>query len=83
MLKLRENHMRQAKGRGPAIRKGDIVILKDDTIKRLFWKLAVVHELLPGRDGKVRAADEGKRATFLKRSIQHLYPIEVHSSVSQ
>ena len=82
--------MRQAKGRGPAIRKGDIVILKDDTTKRLFWKLAVVHELLPGRDGKVRAAvvkvgaaDEGKRATFLKRSIQHLYPIEVHSSVSQ
>ena len=49
-----------------------------------------MHELLPGRDGKVRAAvvkvgvaDEGKKAIFLKRSIQHLYPIEVHSSASQ
>ena len=48
-----------------------------------------MHELLPGRDGQVRAAvikvgvvDEGKRATFLRRSIQHLYPIEVHSDLS-
>ena len=88
LLNLRENHMCRVKGRGAAIRVGD-VILKDDSTKRLFWKLAVVHELLSGRDEQVRAAvikvgavDEGKRATFL-RSIQHLYPIEVHSDLSQ
>ena len=82
--------MCQVKGRGAAIRVGDVLILKDDNTKRLFWKLAVVHELLPGRDGQVRAAiikvgavDEGKRAIFLRRSIQHLYPIKVHSDLSQ
>ena len=90
LLNLRENHMCRVKGRGAAIRVGDVVILKDDSTKRLFWKLAVVHELLPGRDGQVRAAvikvgvvDEGKMATFLRRSTQHLYPIEVHSDLSQ
>ena len=64
------------------------MILKGDNTKRLFRKLAVMHELLPGRDGQVRAAvinasagDEGKRVTFLKQSIQHLYPIEVHSDL--
>ena len=87
LLNLRENHMCRVKGRGAAIKVGDVVILKDDSTKRLFWKLAVMHELLPGRDWQVRAAvikvgavDEGKRATLLKRSIQHLYPIEVHSN---
>ena len=82
--------MCRVKGRRAAIRVVDVVILKDDSTKRLFWKLAVVHELLSGRDGQVRAAvikvgavDEGKRATFLRRSKQHLYPIEVHSDLSQ
>ena len=80
--------MCRVKGRGAAIRVEDVVILKDDSTNRLFWKLAVVH--IPGRDGQVRAAviivcavDEGKRATFLRRTIQHLYPIEVHSDLSQ
>ena len=67
-------------------RKGDNVILKDDTMKRLFQKLAIVQELPPRKDGTVRAAilkvgtaNEEKRAILLKRSTQRLYPIEVHS----
>jgi len=29
----------------------DVVILRDDLTKRVFWKLATVEELLRGKDG--------------------------------
>lgn len=35
---------------------GDVVILKNDSVARAFWELAKVEELLPERDGIVRAA---------------------------
>ncbi|XP_065895893.1 uncharacterized protein [Dysidea avara] len=61
---------------------GDVVVLKDDSTKRAFWKLGLVEELIAGRDGKIRAAlvrvGSGDTPTrLLKRSILHLYPVEV------
>ena len=48
------------------------------------WKLAVVKELISGRDGKIRAAwaNGDTQPRLLKRSTQHLYdyPVEVKSS---
>ena len=59
-------------------------MLKDDT-KRTFWKLAIVEELLAGSDGQVRAArvrvaNSERRAQLLRRSIKHLYPLEVSAT---
>ena len=65
---------------------GDIVIVKSDTTKRIFWKLGRVKELLAGKDGRVRAAkvrvgERGERKPIIiRRVIQHLVPLEVHSS---
>ena len=63
---------------------GDVVILKNDSAARAFWKLAKAEELLPGRDGTVRAAivtvPRGTSSSSnqrLRRPIQHLIPIEV------
>ena len=42
--------------REPEITVGDAVILKNDSTKQLFWRLAIVQELLTGDDGKVRTA---------------------------
>ena len=61
------------------------MVLKDDSTKRSFWKLAVVQELIPGRDGKIRAAwvrvaNSDAQPRLLKKSTQHLYPVEVKSS---
>ena len=54
-------------------------------MKRVFWKLAKVAELLKGNDDTARAAlinvttDNGP-PKILKRSIKQLIPIEVTSS---
>ena len=69
-------------GSVPAVKVGDIVLLKDKSIKRLFWKLAKVVQLLEGSDGIHRAAlinvaNEGGPPKILKRRTRHLIPIEV------
>jgi hypothetical protein len=53
-----------------------------------MWKLAKVVELLPGSDGKVRAAivkvaNSDTRPLYLRRVVQHLIPIEVKSNNDQ
>ena len=34
---------------------GDVMVLRNDSTKRHFWKLAVVQQLLTGSNGVVRA----------------------------
>ena len=53
-----------------------------------MWKLANVVELLPGSDGKVRAAivkvaNSDTRPLYLRRVVQHLIPIEVKANNDQ
>ena len=50
----------------------------------MFWKLAIVEQLIEGKDGHVQAAvikvgesNSSRKGVTLKRSIKHLYPIEV------
>ena len=69
------------------IKVGDVVIVKDEHLPRGHWKLGVVQEVLTGRDGltiaaviKVAASDQ--RYSILRRPIQLLYPLEIHSNVS-
>ena len=48
----------------------------------MFWKLAVIQELLTGANKQVRAAivslgKSGRQSQLLRRSFKHLYPLEV------
>ena len=85
MLNLREFRAVKLRGQSSCVKVGDIVILKDDNVRRVFWKLAIVVELLKGKDDIARAAlinvatDNGP-PEILRRSIQQLIPIEVTSS---
>ena len=85
LLNLREFKVVSLKGQGCCVKIGDIVLLKDENVKRVFWKLAKVVELLKGNDDTARAAlinvatDNGP-PKILKRSIKQLIPIEVTSS---
>lgn len=82
-MNLREIHSVKVKqGKRPTIAKGDVVVVKDDASKRLFWKLGVVKDLITGDDQQVRAAvvkvsDPKGHTSLLRRSVRHLYPIEV------
>ena len=84
LLNLRECHALKSKeGSKSPIEVVQMVILKDDTTKRLFWKLAIVEELLPGRDGKIRSvkvkvSNPSRTSTMLHHSIQHLVPLEIN-----
>ena len=67
----------------PGIAVGDVVLLQNDSTKRVLWKLAIVKQLLPGSDNRIRAAvvQVAGSKTLLKRSIKHLIPIEVKLNV--
>lgn len=51
----------------------------------MFWKSAKVEKLLPGKDGNTRAAiikvsSADRIPRLLKRSVKHLFPLEVNSN---
>ena len=85
LLNLCEFWVVKLKGQGCCVKVGDIVLLKDENVRRVFWKLAKIVELLRGKDNIARAAlinvavDNGP-PKILKRSIKQLIPIEVTSS---
>ena len=59
-----------------SIKVGDIVVLKNDSSPRVFWKLARVMELIRSKDNEIRAAkirvvnSEGKKVTDLRRAAR-------------
>ena len=60
------------------------MVIHDDSQPRGSWNTGLVEELIPGRDGVVRAATlrvgSKRRATRLRRPLQRLYPLEVKAS---
>ena len=69
------------------IKVDDVVLLKDDNTPRIFWKLAVVQELIKGKDGHVRNAkvkvlNNSGKPVLLTRSISHLISMEVRSTLN-
>ena len=76
MSSLQENYTGcSKKGEGEQIPIGDVVILKEDTSNVMFWRLAIVEQLLPGGHGVVRntlvkfAARNG-RPQLTKQSVK-------------
>lgn len=56
---------------------GDIVLVENDTQKRLDWPLARVEEAFPGKDGHIRVVKLRTARGELIRPIQRLIPLEV------
>ena len=84
LASLRETHAASSRrNEDPGIAVGDVVLLQNDSTKRVLWKLAVVKEFLPGSDDRIRAAvvQVAGSKTLLKRSNKHLIPIKVKSNV--
>ena len=83
LVNLREQHLNKSKPGSKFVQIGDIALIGDDSKKRNQWKLGVIQELVPGKDGevrgaKVRVASKGKTSVWA-RPVQKLFPIEVKS----
>ncbi|GFU74499.1 DUF5641 domain-containing protein [Trichonephila clavipes] len=59
------------------IKEGYIVLIGDTNSKRIYWPLAKVIKLIPGRDGRVRVVEVSTSSGSFLRPIQRLYPLEV------
>jgi len=66
----------ETKSRQPKV--GDVVLVGSDDKRRIQWPLAVIVELLPGRDNVVRTVKlKSQHNNTIIRPIQRLYPLEV------
>ncbi|GFW69019.1 integrase catalytic domain-containing protein [Trichonephila clavipes] len=68
----------EKESRDPQI--GGVVLVGDDNKKRLFWALAKIIELIPGRDGKIRTVRLKTQHEKMLRPIQRIYPLEIRSN---
>ena len=65
----------------PAV--GEIVLVKDETNRRGFWKLGKVQELHESHDNVTRAASvKMPNGHILRKHISHLYPLELCSETA-
>ena len=84
MRNLRENAQVNGKRqKTEQLKESDIVIVKNDKTNRNFRRLGKIEELISGDDempvraAKVRVSNENGKSDVLRRSIQHLVPLEV------
>ncbi|GFV47578.1 integrase catalytic domain-containing protein [Trichonephila clavipes] len=68
----------EKESRDPQIR--EVVLVGDDNKKLLFWALAKIIELIPGRDGKIRTVRLKTQHGKMLRPIQRIYPLEIRSN---
>ncbi|XP_052268588.1 uncharacterized protein LOC127869969 [Dreissena polymorpha] len=79
LTSLREHH-RMSGSNTQTINTGDVVQIHDDG-PRCRWKLAVVVDVVTGRDGHIRAAKvRTSNGLYTLRPIAKLYPLEVISA---
>jgi len=56
----------------------EVVLIGTENSKRADWPLAVVKELIPSRDGKVRLVKLRTASGILLRPVQRIYPLEIY-----
>ena len=74
---LRERHDLTHRGNGKQPREGDVLLIKGDERNRAHWKIGIVKEVFPGKDGHIRAVRLRAGQDFLERAPEHLYPLEL------
>jgi len=67
-----------AKKKSRKLQPREIVLLGVENSKRIDWPLAVIEELIPGRDCEVRLVRLWTASGVLLRPIQRVYPLEIH-----
>ncbi|XP_053380188.1 uncharacterized protein LOC123561644 [Mercenaria mercenaria] len=81
LTSLRERHTQSGQNK-QTIKVGDVVQVHEDC-PRLRWKLAVVEEQMPGKDGLTRSAMIRTGSGLTTRAIKKLYPLELNENERQ
>lgn len=80
LIDLREVHRSRSKGE-KQVQEGDVVLIKEDNLKRSQWQMERIQKLNVRKDGVTRGAmvcmySTGKRI-FYNRPLQKLFPLEM------
>lgn len=70
-LQVRGKWLKQSK----PIKEGELVIIKDDCLPPLQWRLARVTKVFPGKDDVVRVAEVKTSTSVLVRPVVKLFPL--------
>lgn len=62
---------------------GEVVLVGADNLRRIDWPLAVVEQLIPGRDGEIRVVRLKTASGVLFRPVQRVYPLEIRAEQAQ
>ena len=87
LISLRERHKRTTRlDTREEPNAGDVVIIKEDNVKRIRWQLGKIIRLIRSADSKIRAAElivnSNNNMIKLKRPINKLFPVEITSVYS-
>lgn len=64
------------------VSKGIVVQIKEYCHQRIWWKISIVTEIHPGRDGIVRAFNlRLAPGSFIRQTGQELYTLELDSYI--
>ena len=76
VVNLREYYKLESRNdRPPSIKIGDVVLIHDENLLRLMWRMGVVTEIINSPNNRVRGATvRTKHRSYLKRPINKLYP---------
>ncbi|XP_074657312.1 uncharacterized protein LOC141910517 [Tubulanus polymorphus] len=80
LVNLREFHRVTGDNREIA-KPGSVVIIHDDNVPRLKWKLGIIEHLHKSTDGLVRSATVKTANGVTNRPISKLFPLEIESNV--
>ncbi|GFT72674.1 integrase catalytic domain-containing protein [Trichonephila clavipes] len=58
---------------------GEMVLIGNDNKKRLFWPIAKIIKLIPGRDGEIRTVRLKTQHGTVIRLVQRIFPLEVQA----
>ncbi|XP_066939743.1 uncharacterized protein [Macrobrachium rosenbergii] len=59
------------------VKKGSVVLVKEDNVRRLSWPLGVIIEVYPGKDGVIRSVDVKTSKGIVNRLVQKLHDLEI------
>ena len=63
------------------LRKGSMVLVREDNLPRLTWPLGIIVNVFPGRDGIIRSVEVKTAKGVFIRSIQRLHDLEIASDL--